>query len=221
MASLVIGAGVCAADDRYHLGLALRADGFQAGQQFSHYLYPRAGGVHCARGLLHHGDGRCHCADLAHEACRCRDALLCADWCGDDVYRAGYRRDLWVWDVRITSMLVLFFLYLGVIALAEAYNNRDSGTRAASVLALVGTVNIPIIYKSVDWWYSLHQPATIKLTQKPSMHPDMWWPLLVMIVGFYVFYAVLLLLYTRSEILQREHKTKWVRELVLAQHTAA
>jgi len=122
----------------------------------------------------------------------------------------------WVWDARITSMLVLLFLYLGVIALAQAYNNRDSGTRAASVLALVGTVNSPIIYKSVDWWYSLHQPATIKLTQKPSMHPDMWWPLLVMIIGFYVFYAVVLMLYTRSEILQREHKTQWVRDLVMA-----
>lgn len=120
----------------------------------------------------------------------------------------------WVWDARITSMLILFFLYLGVIALAGSFTNKESGTRAAAVLSLVGTVNIPIIYKSVDWWYSLHQPATIKLTQKPSMAPEMWWPLLMMIIGFYVFYVVLLFLHVRSEILEREQRTKWVKELV-------
>lgn len=120
----------------------------------------------------------------------------------------------WVWDARITSMLVLFFLYVGVIALGEAFRNKEAGSKACAVLALVGTVNIPIIYKSVDWWYSLHQPATIKLTEKPSMHPDMWWPLVMMIVGIYVFYALLLLINIRGEILQREHRTKWVQALV-------
>src|SRR5690606_22643653 len=83
----------------------------------------------------------------------------------------------WVWDARITSMLVLFFLYLGVLALQHAYTNGDAANKASAVLALVGTVNIPIIYKSVDWWYTLHQPATIKLTGAPSMHPDMFQPL--------------------------------------------
>jgi heme exporter protein C len=120
----------------------------------------------------------------------------------------------WVWDARITSMLVLFFLYIGVIALVNAYQREDLGTRAGAILALVGTVNIPIIYKSVDWWYSLHQPATIKLTQKPAMAMEMFWPLLVMIIGFYLFYAVLLLLHVRAEIVQREQRTQWVRELV-------
>ena len=91
---------------------------------------------------------------------------------------------------------------------------RDSN-RASAILALVGTVNIPIIYKSVDWWYTLHQPATIKLTSAPSMHPDMFAPLLVMIVGFYCFYTVALLLFTRAEILRRERKSVWVRELAL------
>lgn len=122
----------------------------------------------------------------------------------------------WVWDARITSMLVLFFLYLGVIALSEAFTNRDAGSKASAVLALVGTVNIPIIYKSVDWWYSLHQPATIKITEESTMHPDMLYPLLIMISGFYLLYAVLLILNVRTEIISREHRTKWVKALVLA-----
>ncbi len=119
----------------------------------------------------------------------------------------------WVWDARITSMLVLFFLYLGVIALHHAYSNTDAAGKAGAVLALVGTVNIPIIYKSVDWWYTLHQPATIKLTGAPSMHPDMFYPLLVAIIGFYVFYALALILAVRAEILHRERRTRWVRDL--------
>lgn len=120
----------------------------------------------------------------------------------------------WVWDARITSMLVLFFLYLGVIALQEAFDNPDSANKASAVLSLVGTVNIPIIYMSVEWWNTLHQPATIKLTEAPSMHPDMFYPLVVCILGFYCFYALTLILATRSEILFRERRTKWVRELL-------
>ena len=119
----------------------------------------------------------------------------------------------WVWDARITSMLVLFFLYLGVLALHYAYTNKDAANKAAAVLALVGTVNIPIIYKSVDWWYTLHQPATIKLTGGTSMHPDMFQPLLVMIIGFYCFYVLSLVLFTRAEILHRERRTRWVGDL--------
>lgn len=119
----------------------------------------------------------------------------------------------WVWDARITSMLILFFLYLGVLVLRQAFRSRDVASRACAILALVGTVNIPIIYKSVDWWYSLHQPATIKLTAAPSMHPDMFKPLVVMIVGFYCLYALALILHTRVEILRRERHTSWVREL--------
>lgn len=119
----------------------------------------------------------------------------------------------WVWDARITSMLILLFLYAGVMALQYAYHSVDAASKAGAILALVGTVNIPIIYKSVDWWYTLHQPATIKLTSAPSMHPVMFQPLLVMILGFYLFYALVLILNTRSEILRRERKTGWVREL--------
>jgi heme exporter protein C len=121
----------------------------------------------------------------------------------------------WVWDARLTSMLILFFLYLGVIALYEAFEDNVSASKACAVLSLVGCVNIPIIYWSVEWWNSLHQPSTLKITQESTMHLDMLQPLLVMIAGFYCFYALLLLLYTRSEILERERNTKWVKALVL------
>lgn len=122
----------------------------------------------------------------------------------------------WVWDARITSMLILFFLSLGVIALGQAYRG-ERADRAAAVLALVGTVNVPIIYKSVDWWYTLHQPATIKLTGTTTMHPAMLHPLLMCIAGFYLFYALLLVLHVRAEILAGERRTRWVRALALGE----
>jgi heme exporter protein C len=120
----------------------------------------------------------------------------------------------WEWDARITSMLILFFLYLGMIALQQAFQHRDTADKASAVLALVGMVNIPIIYKSVDWWNTLHQPATIKFTSKSSIDPSMLYPLLVMVIGFYVFYALVLLLNTRIEVLRRENRTQWVNDLV-------
>lgn len=120
----------------------------------------------------------------------------------------------WEWDARITSMLVLFFLYLGVIALQESYQNQDAADKTCAVLSLVGMVNIPIIYKSVDWWYSLHQPATIKFTGESTIHASMAYPLLTMVVAFYVAYAWLLIDRTRIEILDRERKSRWVHSLV-------
>ncbi|TVZ39102.1 heme exporter protein C [Alteromonadaceae bacterium 2753L.S.0a.02] len=122
----------------------------------------------------------------------------------------------WEWDARITSMLVLFFLYLGAIALQEAYENQDSADKTSAILALVGMVNVPIIYKSVDWWYTLHQPATLKLMEKSSIHPSMAYPLIWMIIAFYVTYAWLLISRTRMEILRRERKTRWVQDLITA-----
>jgi len=119
----------------------------------------------------------------------------------------------WVWDARITSMLVLLFLYLGVMALQEAFQHQDTANRASAILALVGTVNIPIIYWSVEFWNTLHQPATLKFTSESTIDPSMLYPLLTMIVGFYVFYAWVLLASTRSEVLRRERKTRWVNEL--------
>jgi heme exporter protein C len=119
----------------------------------------------------------------------------------------------WVWDARITSMLILLFLYLGVIALYEAYDNKEAASKACAVLSLVGTVNIPIIYKSVDWWYSLHQPASIKFTGGSTIDPSMLYPLLLMIASFYAVFTCCLLMNMRAEILEREAKTGWVRKL--------
>lgn len=119
----------------------------------------------------------------------------------------------WVWDARLTSMLIQLFLYFGVIALRGAFASRDSGAKAASVLALVGVVNIPIIKYSVEWWNTLHQPATFTLTERPAMPADMWLPLLIMVLGFYCFFIALTLTRTRSEILRRESAKRWVRDL--------
>lgn len=120
----------------------------------------------------------------------------------------------WEWDARITSMLILFFLYLGVIALQESFTNQDSADRISAILSMVGTVNIPIIYKSVDWWFSLHQGATLKLVGKSSIDPSMAYPLFLMIAAFYAIYTWLLIDRTRVEVLERERRSKWVQELV-------
>ncbi len=120
----------------------------------------------------------------------------------------------WVWDARLTSMLILLFLYLGVMALHSAIENDTTAAQSTAVLALVGLVNIPIIKYSVEWWNTLHQPATFTLTEKPAMPVEMWLPLLVMVVGFYCFFAVSLMLRLRHEILRRERRSSWVQALV-------
>jgi heme exporter protein C len=120
----------------------------------------------------------------------------------------------WVWDARLTSMLILLFLYLGVMALNSAIENESTAAQASAVLALVGVVNIPIIKYSVEWWNTLHQPATFKLTEKPAMPVEMWLPLLVMVIGFYCFFAVSLMQRLRNEIIWRERRAGWVRELL-------
>lgn len=120
----------------------------------------------------------------------------------------------WVWDARLTAMLVLLFLYFGVISLQSAIEDTQIASKATSILVLVGIVNIPIIKYSVDWWNTLHQPATFKLTEKPAMVPEMWIPLLVMVIGIYCFFTALVILRMRNDILIRERKTKWVKALL-------
>ncbi|WP_432472006.1 heme ABC transporter permease [Amphritea sp. HPY] len=120
----------------------------------------------------------------------------------------------WVWDARLTSMLILLFLYLGVIALHSAIESEATAAQSTAVLALVGLVNIPIIKYSVDWWNTLHQPATFTLTERPAMPSEMWVPLLVMVIGFYCFFAVAMMLRLRNEIVRRERRAGWVRELI-------
>lgn len=120
----------------------------------------------------------------------------------------------WVWDARLTSMLILLFLYMGVIALYNAYESSATGAKAAAILSIVGVVNLPIIKYSVVWWNTLHQGSTFTLTEKPKMPPEMWLPLVLMILGFYSLFALLTILKTRTIILQRERRSQWVRELV-------
>lgn len=123
----------------------------------------------------------------------------------------------WVWDARLTSMLILLFLYFGVIALGNAISNRDSAAKACAVLALVGVVNIPIIKYSVEWWNTLHQGATFKITERPAMPAEMWLPLLLMVLGFYCFFGAVLLMRMRLEVLKREARSSWVKAEVAEQ----
>lgn len=107
----------------------------------------------------------------------------------------------WVWDARLTSMLVLFFLYLGHIALMNAFEDQARGYRAAAVLALIGVINLPIIKFSVDWWSTLHQPSSVMRLDGPSIDASLLWPLLITAVGFKLYYATLVLLRIKSELL--------------------
>ena len=109
----------------------------------------------------------------------------------------------WVWDARLTSVLILFFLYLGHIALINAFDDPTRGARAAAVLALVGALNVPIIKFSVDWWNTLHQPASLTRLDAPAIDPAMLVPLLLMAIGFMAYFVVVLILRLRTEILDR------------------
>jgi heme exporter protein C len=120
----------------------------------------------------------------------------------------------WAWDPRLTSELILLFLYVGVISLRTAFEDPARGDRAAALLAIVGIVNVPIIHYSVVWWNSLHQAATVAKIGKPSMPGSMLWPLLAMFLGFMCFYGAVLCMRLRGEVLNRERQSAWVREEV-------
>jgi heme exporter protein C len=120
----------------------------------------------------------------------------------------------WVWDARLTSELILLFLYLGVIGLYSAIEDRRTASRATAVLSLVGVVNIPIIHYSVEWWNTLHQGSTITKIGAPSIHLSMLVPLLIMALGFNLYYGMVLLMRSRVEVLERERGSAWVREVL-------
>ncbi len=120
----------------------------------------------------------------------------------------------WVWDARLTSELILLFLYLGFIALQASIEDPRNAARAGAVLAIVGVVNIPIIHYSVEWWSTLHQGATVTKFDKPSIHITMLIPLLTMAVSFKLYYAASVLMRARAEILRREQNSRWVKEVV-------
>jgi heme exporter protein C len=110
----------------------------------------------------------------------------------------------WVWDARLTSVLILFFFYMGHMALTSAFEDASRGERAAAILALVGFINIPVIKWSVDWWNTLHQPASIVRMDGPAIHASMLVPLLIMAASFTAYYVSVLILRLRSEILARK-----------------
>ena len=110
----------------------------------------------------------------------------------------------WVWDARLTSVLVLLFLYSGYWALYKAYTHTDQGIRAASLLALVGVINLPIIKWSVNWWNTLHQPASLTKLSAPSIHPSMLLPLGLMTAAYIFYFFILLILRARTELNKRK-----------------
>ncbi len=119
----------------------------------------------------------------------------------------------WIWDARLTSVLILLFLYFGFIALQSVINDQANRDRAGAIMAIVGVINLPIIHYSVIWWNTLHQGPTLSQFAKPTIAAPMLYPLLAMIAAFFLFYAFILLLRVRNQILLREMKTQWVKEL--------
>ena len=109
----------------------------------------------------------------------------------------------WVWDARLTSVFVLLLMYLGIIALTRALDDPTRSARAAAVLTLVGFINIPIIKFSVEWWNTLHQPASVFRLDGPTIHPSLLWPLIVMALGFTLMFFTLHMMAMRNEILRR------------------
>ena len=119
----------------------------------------------------------------------------------------------WQWDARITSTLILFIMYLGLISLHASFENKDKADKFFSVLVLIGVVNIPVIKKSVDWWSTLHQSASITLTSKPAIDPVMLYPLMFSIVTFFGLIFGLVILSSQNEILKREKYKSWVKNI--------
>ena len=119
----------------------------------------------------------------------------------------------WAWDPRLTSELILLFIYFGYISLRASFDDVDKADRASGVLAVVGVVNLPVIHYSVIWWSSLHQGPSIKKLDSPSIVGDMLWPLLTMILAFTLFFAAVLLFRVKAEVLEREKNARWVRDM--------
>jgi heme exporter protein C len=124
----------------------------------------------------------------------------------------------WVWDARLTSELVLLFLYFGVIALYKAYDEPRKAARAASLLSIVGAFNLPIIYFSVVWWNTLHQGSSFT-GDGPGIHPSMLWPLLIMATTMKFYYGANLLSRARLTLLKQDHRKRWVQDLVSGENS--
>ncbi len=117
----------------------------------------------------------------------------------------------WVWDARLTSVLILFFLYVGYIVLVDSFDEPMRGIQSGSVLAIVGFINVPIIKFSVDWWHTLHQPASVMKLSQPSIHSSMLLPLLVMALGYLFCFILILLIRVRSELMAYKLRALQIR----------
>ena len=120
----------------------------------------------------------------------------------------------WAWDARIVSTLILFIMYLGLISLHDSFTNYDKADKFLAILVLVGSVNIPIIKMSVEWWSTLHQSASITITEKPAIDPSMLYPLFGSIIGFTGIVICLVILSSKLQILIREKNKSWVKDYV-------
>jgi heme exporter protein C len=117
----------------------------------------------------------------------------------------------WIWDARLTSELILFFLYVGFIALQAAIDDPRRADKAGAILALVGVVNVPIIYFSVQWWNTLHQGSSVNFTRSPSMAQTMLWGMLLMALAFWMYSIAVALMRLRAIVLERERHSGWVK----------
>lgn len=120
----------------------------------------------------------------------------------------------WIWDARLTSELILLFLYLAILATKNAFQNEEQGDKAIAILTLVGLIDLPIIHYSVYWWNTLHQGATLSVFAKPKIDVSMLYPLLLTLLGFALYCFWVILHKTRLEVLKREYRQDWVRGLI-------
>ena len=120
----------------------------------------------------------------------------------------------WIWDARLTSELVLLLLYLAILVLQQAYQNQAAGDKLMAILSLVGLLDLPIIHYSVYWWNTLHQGASLMAFAKPAIHASMLYPLLMMIIGFFLYAIYMISLKSRNILLAREYRSKWVQALL-------
>ncbi len=120
----------------------------------------------------------------------------------------------WVWDARLTSELILLFLYAAILAIGNAYQNKEQGDKIVAILTLVGLIDLPVIHYSVYWWNTLHQGATLSVFSKPKIAGSMLYPLILTLIGFSLYAVVVVLLRARNEVLLRERRQRWVKVLI-------
>lgn len=120
----------------------------------------------------------------------------------------------WVWDARLTSELILLFLYAAILAISHSYQNKDQSDKIISILTLVGVIDLPIIHYSVNWWNTLHQGSTLSVFSKPKIDISMLYPLILTLLGFALYCIVVILLKARHEVLLRERRQTWVKTAI-------